>query len=142
MAKQTRQIRGVNIQSSPGRGTSFEHQESIDDSLLPDAAELTKLKELDPNIIEWIKERTAKEQDARLDFNDRKMAILEKSSTRTFNIDVLTIFCAFFIIVLGMLFSYVLIEKGLTIVGSVFAGATILLAANAFLNFRKKNKDK
>ena len=142
MAKQTRQIKGVNLPSSPGRGTSFEHQESIDDSLLPDASELSKLKELDPSIIEWIKERTAKEQDARLDFNHRKMAILEKNASRTFNIDILTIIIAFSIIILGMLFSYFLIEKGLTIVGSIFAGGTIILAANAFLNFRKKQKDK
>lgn len=141
MAKQVRQTRGVNVPTPSGRGTTFEHQESIDDSLLPDANELSKLKELDSNIIEWIKDRTAKEQDARLDFNNRKMTLLEKSSSRSYKIDLFTIICAFLIILLGMLFSYVLIEKGLTTVGSIFAGATIILAANAFLNFKKKNKE-
>ncbi|MBA2612542.1 MAG: hypothetical protein H0U95_11260 [Bacteroidetes bacterium] len=137
MAKQTRQVKGTNVVSHQGKGTSFEQHESFDDSLLPDATELAKLKELDPEIIHWIKARTEKEQDGRLDFNSRKMSILESGTKRSYRVDIYTISCAFVIIVLGMGFSCFLIDRGEKITGTVFAGATILLAANSFLNFRK-----
>ena len=137
MAKQSVKKSAVNVPGGAGR-FSIEHQESYDDSLLPDAIELAKLKEVDDSIVEWIKERTAKEQDGRLDFNKRKMILLEVGSKRKFLIDLITIFCAFAIIMVGMLFSYYLIDKNQTTVGTIFAGATLVFAANAFLNFRKK----
>ena len=138
MAKHHKSIKGHQLVSNRGQGASFEHQESIDDSLLPDALELSKLKELDPDIISWIKERTAKEQDARLSFNDRKMTVIERAQTKTFTIDIIALVLAFFIIMGGMLFSYLLISLGQVVTGSVFAGVTILFAANSFLNFRKR----
>lgn len=140
MAKQTRELKGTNIENQQGKGTSFIHHESIDDSLLPDSQELSKLKELDPYVIDWVKERTAKEQDARLEFNSRKMSLLEESSKRTYKIDIFTISCAFLIIMAGMAYSYFLLEKGQTLVSTIFAGVTIVFAANSFLNFRKKNQ--
>ncbi len=138
MAKQTRHIRGQNIVAKTGRGASFEHHESFDDNLLPDSEELAKLKVLDPNIIDWVKERTAKEQDSRIDFNNRKMLLLEKSSSRHFTLDVLSILSAFVVIVAGMCFSYFLLINQHVITSTAFAGATIVFAANAFLSFRKK----
>ncbi len=120
---------------------TYEQNETFDDSLLPDAIELEKLKELDPDIINWIKERTAKEQDARHDFNDRKLKLFEKSSTRFFSIDILTLFFAFAIVMSGMVFSYFLIINDMKTQGTIFAGATIILAATAFLRFRKVDKE-
>ena len=139
MAKQTRAIKGINVNGLQGRGATFEHLESYDDSLLPEAEELEKLKLVDPNIIEWIKTRTEKEQDARLDFNSRKMKILEGSTRKTFQIDIITLLFAFLIIICGMGLSAFLIHENQTITGTIFGGATIIIAANAFLNFRKKN---
>lgn len=121
-----------------GQGASFEQQESIDDSLLPEATELAKLKELDGEVITWIKSRTEKEQDARLDFNARKMTLIEKAQRKAFTIDIVAISAAFLIVMSGMVFSYFMIQKDLVIQGSLFAGATIFLAANSFLNFRKR----
>lgn len=48
MAKQSRSVRQSHAISNQGRGTSYEQHESYDDSLLPDSAELSRLKELDP----------------------------------------------------------------------------------------------
>ena len=139
MAKQTRQVKGVNIVAEQGKGSSFEHHESIDDSLLPDALELGKLKELDENILDWIKERTAKEQDNRLDYNHRKMALVENNHSRLFILDIVSILAAFLIIIAGMVFSYFLLINHQIITSTIFAGATIVFSATAFLNFRKKN---
>jgi uncharacterized membrane protein len=142
MAKHQIQKRQSNVVSSKGQGVSYEHQESIDDSLLPDAQELARLKEVDPSVMEWIKERTAKEQDARLDFNDRKMRVIERGQKMAYTVDLVAIVAAFVITMSGMGFSYYLIKANQIITGSVFAGATILFAANAFLNFRKKDSHK
>ncbi|MFY0598600.1 MAG: hypothetical protein JXR03_02940 [Cyclobacteriaceae bacterium] len=139
MAKHHRQTKQSNVVGRHGQGVSYEHQESIDDSLLPEANELASLKELDPDVMSWIKERTAKEQDARLDFNDRKMGLLEKGQKMSYRVDIIAILSAFIITMSGMIFSYILIQANQIITGSVFAGATILFAANSFLNFRKKN---
>ena len=138
MAKQTRHIKGTTITNNEGKGSVFVHHESIDDSLLPDSQELTKLKELDPNIMDWIKERASKEQDARLEFDRRKISLLENNSKRSHYVDFFTISCAFLIILACMVFSYFLLEKGQSITSTIFAGITIILAANSFLNFRKK----
>ncbi len=141
MAKHHIQKRQSNVVSHKGQGVSFEQQESIDDSLLPDAEELAKLKELDGDVINWVKERTAKEQDARLDFNNRKMTLVEKGQRMAFTVDIIAIGAAFIITMSGMAFSYFLIQANQIVTGSVFAGATILFAANSFLNFRKKNQN-
>lgn len=80
---------------------------------------------------------TEREQTARIDFNSRKMGLLEGSTKKAYNIDRLTVMLAFIIIIAGMAFSYLLISVGQVITGSIFGGVTIILAANSFLNFRK-----
>ena len=120
-----------------GQGALLEHQVSYDDSLLPDAVELEKLIAIDPEIMSWIKERTSKEQDARIEFNQRKMALLEYNAKTHHKESNLTVTFAFLIIVLGMLFSFALIYFKLTVVGTIFAGGTIIFAANAFIRYRK-----
>jgi hypothetical protein len=140
MAKVNRNVRGRQLVSQQGQGSTFEHQESYDDSLLPDAEELTKLKVLDNDIMPWLKERTAKEQDSRLDFTNRRMALLEKSQARAYRVDQTSIILAFIIMMSGMGFSYLLLTKDKILEGSIFAGATIFFAVRAFLNFRKNSE--
>ncbi len=141
MSKQFKQIKGSQAVGPKGQGASFEHQESYDDSLLPDAQELTKLQALDPDIMPWIKDRTAKEQDARHDFNNRRLALLEKGQSRAYRVDLLSIILAFIIMMTGMWFSYALISLDKVLYGSVFAGLTIFFAVKSFLNFRKNNSE-
>lgn len=106
--------------------------------MLPDAIELEKLKTLDPTIIDWIKERTAKEQDGRLDFNSRKMSLLENGQKCAVKVDMYSMTCALLIILAGMGLSAYLIHEGSNTTGTIFAGGTIIMAVASFLNFRKK----
>lgn len=137
MAKRNRSVKRTDVQGPKGNGVSYEHQESFDDNLLPDAAELERLHNLDPDIMEWMKATTGKEQSARHDFNSRKIGLFESSQKKSFRMDILQATYAFIIILSGMFFSYLLIEREEVIYGSIFAGGTILFAANAFLKFRK-----
>jgi uncharacterized membrane protein len=139
MAKVNKQIRGRHVSS--GQGASFEQQESYDDSLLPDAEELIKLQNIDSNIMPWIKERTAKEQDARHDFTDRRMTLLEKAQSRAYKVDLVSIILAFIIMMSGMYFSYLLIGKDKILESSLFAGATIFFSVRSFLNFNRNKSN-
>lgn len=133
--KQTSSKRGV---QKGDNQVAFEQQDSIEENLLPPFEELKNLQTLDPNIIQWIKDRTEKEQDARLDFNDRRMGLVEKGQKMGYRMDMTTVICALIVILSGMLFSFFLILNDKDVLGTIFAGGTILFSVYAFLNFRRK----
>jgi len=111
----------------------------VDDSLLPTAEELAKLKELDPDIMTWIKDRCVVEQDARVDFHKNRM-VLAKYDVKWFHRNNLfSMLLVFFIAVLGLLLAYLLISNGHTVVGSIF-GATGL--AVMLFSMRKSPNNK
>lgn len=138
MSKSHRILRHTKAVTNNGEGQMYEHSETYDDHLLPDATELGKLKDLDPTIIEWVKDKSGKEQGFRHKFEDKKVRVILRSSKMAFVLDLVTCFYAFIIVILSMYFSYYLIENNQTLMGTVFAGGTMILTANAFLNFRKK----
>jgi len=137
MAKAHQKIQGKAIATREGQGTSFEQEASYDDTLLPDALELQRLQALDPTIMDWIKARTEREQDMRHEFSRHKMKLVDRGQRMAVRVDVLTIFCAFFIMMAGMGLSAFLLYSSRVLEGSIFAGATLFFAAKAFLNFRK-----
>jgi uncharacterized membrane protein len=67
---------------------------------------------------------------------DREVKIREGSGTKLFTIDILTLIFAFTIITGGGYATFYLVINGFNIAGSLFGGATLLLSAKAFLNFR------
>ncbi len=63
------------------RGDAIVEQNvSIDDSLLPSAVELEKLKEIDPSIVPWIMARAEQEQNARHAWNRAKSEIMSSDN--------------------------------------------------------------
>ena len=142
MAKRNKTIKATHLEGPQGAGISFEHSESFDDNLLPEAEELARLKMLDPDIIEWIKATTSKEQAARHDSNSRKIKIIESAQAKAYRMDRFQVICASIIILAGMGLSAFLILKDQIIVGSIFGGATIVVAANSILKFGKQQPPK
>lgn len=127
--------------SSTGNGVALEHNTVYDDSLLPAADELCKLHALDPTIISWIKERTEKEQDARIDFNKRRPTL----ALREINYSAIITFVGLLVsaaIIAGVFYlSYRLIIDGHENAGMLFGGGDvigILMVINKF----KLRKDK
>ena len=129
MGKSSRQIKAA----QRGNTSAIEHIETTDDSFLPEAAELAKYKEVDPECVNWLKARAEQEQAARINFNERRMSLFENSNSR--------VIFAFVIIMSGMAFSSFLIYSGLKTQGTLFAGTTIVIAALAFLRFRKSSSE-
>lgn len=138
MAKSHQRIHSKAVATHDGQGASYEHIQSYDDSLLPEATELQRLKELDPGIIDWIKSRTEKEQDMRHAWMRSKMDIVEKAQKRAYIVDLIVIITAFLVMLAGMGFSALLILHNQIVTGSIFGGITIVIAVRAFLNFRRQ----
>jgi hypothetical protein len=95
----------------------------VDDSLLPTAEELAKLKELDPDIMFWMKERCVIEQNARIDFNKNQMRLAKKDVGWFHFNNLMSMLFVFFVAIIGLGMSYFLITKNYTLAGSIF-GAT------------------
>jgi len=138
MAKQQRQNRlAKNIKGE----IMLEQQDSIDDSLLPSAVELEKLKEIDPSIIQWIKERAEIEQNARIEFNKKQTDISEYHihKTHNFNSTALVFSFILFLVILGLSAFFVI--KELPVTGTIFGGTAIITAIIFFLKATTKSKN-
>lgn len=120
-------------------GVAVEQTSVYDDSLLPPAEELAKLQQIDPNCINWIKNRTEIEQDARIKFNNDKIGLMRKDMNLTASQNVLCIIVAFVIIMSGLACSAYFVYKGLNVEGSVFGGSTLVFAGLIFLKSNSKN---
>ncbi len=119
---------------------AVEQHNSYDDNPFPDAEELSKLKALDPNIIEYLKERGKREQDGRLDFNDRRMKVVEKSEGRTFTLNITALYMAYSLIIITMGAAIYFLINNLPWPGSITGGVSIYLIIQAFLASNKSQK--
>lgn len=123
---------------SNSQGLTFEQKTVVDDNLLPSADELAKLNEVSKDIIPWIMERTEKEQDARIKFNEDRMHLSEKDLKFAHKYNMTALIMAFLIVILFLSASFYLIISGKEIIGSIFAGGTIVGIISYFLNSKKK----
>ncbi|MDR1896078.1 MAG: hypothetical protein LBR10_04720 [Prevotellaceae bacterium] len=124
------------------KGIATKHQVAIeqhtvvDDSLLPPAEELLKLKEIDPNIINWMLSRAEKEQDSRLSFNTERIKLAKSEH----GLVKLSLILAFVLAISGMILSAVFIYFGKEITGTIFGGASMIMCIQSFLKFGRKEK--
>lgn len=141
MAKQQRTQKQTSVQHKNGNGYQQEHTEVFDDNLLPDAAEIKQLHDIDPDIITWLKSRAEKEQDFRHAAFNQRTKILEQDVKGSIRINMLGVIFAFIIIMSGMAFSTFLVYSGSVIAGTIFSGLTIVYAASLFLKKKTKVKE-
>lgn len=124
------------------RGDSIVEQNvSIDDSLLPSALELEKLKDIDPSIIPWIMARAEQEQNARHAWNKNQSEIMTSDMIKTHRFNFTAIILAFilFLAVIGA--SVFFVAKGMNLEGSIFGGTAIITGIVFFLRVIHKNRD-
>lgn len=109
--------------------TTLEHNTIVEDSLLPPAEELKKLEDISPGIIEWIKNRTVTEQDARIEFNKDRVRLAKYDLERSHQFNFRSLMFGFILLLVFMGLSTYLITTGFNIAGSVFGGTTLVVAA-------------
>lgn len=123
---------------SDHRGLTFEQRTVVDDNLLPPAEELAKLNDISKEILPWIMSRTEKEQDARISFNENRMRLSEKDLNFAHRYNMIALIMAFVIVILFLAASFYLIISGKEVLGTLFAGGTIVGIISYFLNSKKK----
>ncbi|MDR0618828.1 MAG: hypothetical protein LBG17_02895 [Bacteroidales bacterium] len=119
-----------------GKRGAIEQRTSTEDNFLPSAEELSKLKDIDSTAIDWIKSRTEKEQDARINFNKRNMDLAHKEV----NFVGIALFMAFLlsVLILGAAAFFVYLDK--EVFGSIFGGVGIFVCVQSFLRFGQRKK--
>ena len=123
---------------SDHRGLTLEQRTVVDDNLLPPAEELAKLNDISKEILPWIMNRTEKEQDARISFNENRMRLSEKDLNFAHRYNMIALIMAFVIVILFLAASFYLIISGKEVLGTLFAGGTIVGIISYFLNSKKK----
>ncbi|GHT38626.1 hypothetical protein AGMMS49965_02600 [Bacteroidia bacterium] len=114
----------------------IEQQTIVDDNLLPCAEELSKLKDIDPLIIEWILQRSEKEQDTRLNFNIERIRLAHKEM----NIANTSLWLAFSLAIAIFVLSGFFIYLGKEIAGTVFGSVGVFVVVQSFLRFGRKEQ--
>ena len=137
MAKQSRRAQVSRSKNHQGHVV----EEVFDDHLLPDASEIKKLSELDPNIIQWLKERAEKEQDFRHKTFNSKVKLVSKTERGLRWVNYLGLLCSFVLLGGGMFLSYTLITDEHEILGSVFSGVMLISIASIFMSKVKSNNN-
>ncbi len=125
-------------QRKTNNGVINHQQMVIESSMLPSAEELSRLKEVEPKLIDLIISATEKEQEARLKFNNDQVKLANKDLNGVVIPNILSPIFAFIIIVLGMFFAAYLIHEGSKTEGTIFGGAMIIGAAALFMKRNKK----
>lgn len=118
--------------------TSFEE----DDNLLPKPEELQKYIELDPDFMNWIKDRCDIEQRARIKHRDDNVSIVKSTNNKLFTIDILSLVLSTTLMSLLIYLSYRLIMNGHEEIGTVLGSASVIVFAVRILNFRRPKPDK
>ena len=137
MAKQSRKAQLT--RSNTHQGHTIE--EVFDDNLLPDATEIQKLSELDPNIMTWLKERAEKEQEFRHGAFNQRLEIVSKTERGSRLINYLGLFFSFLLLSGGMYLSYTLIIEKHEFIGSIFSGVMLIAIASIFMSKVKSNNN-
>jgi uncharacterized membrane protein len=141
MVKQSQQNR---LAKNNKNELMVEQNLTIDDSLIPTASELEKLKEIDPNIITWILSRAEIEQNARLDFNKESLNINRDNVKKVHRFNFTALIFGFVLFILILSVSTFFVIKGMEVEGTIFGGSAILAGVIFFIkaaNQNHKNRD-
>ena len=125
-----------------GPNTIMEQRMELDDSMLPAAEELAKLKAVKPELVDWVMARAEKEQEARIDFNKKRVKLASRDINGTICVNVMSLVFAFLIIIGGMAATLWTLREGMTVAGTIFAGTTLVGAAALFTRIPKQGKKK
>lgn len=134
MSKAQKIIKQTNVKHPNVVGHQIEHSETVDDNLLPDAAEIERLHKIDPSILDWLKKRAEQEQTFRHEFHNYRADLIHDNERNNRLLNTMGLIFAFLIFMAGMGLGFWLINKDHTITGTIFSGGTLLAGAGMFIN--------
>ena len=138
MAKQEIRTTQTNVHTPDANGQQLEQTFTVEDSFLPSPVELKAYLEINPAIVELLIKASKEEQVHRHYMDRQKIKTINRDSRSVHIINLTGMFLAFLVMITGMALSAYLIYKGMDITGTMFGGATIIMAVFAFLKQAKK----
>lgn len=124
MSKATRQIKAAKVQGV----ARVEHTETFDDHLLPDAVEIEKLHQMDPKILEWLKDRAEQEQKFRHNAYESRIALHDKHNKREHDTTRWGLLIYLILVLVCVTGAFILVREGKNLAGSLFGGTGVILA--------------
>lgn len=138
MGKYNRQIKAAH--DTGNQMARVEQTETIDDNLLPDAAEIEKLRAIDPDIMSWLKTRAEKEQEFRHSAFDKKIVLTDKNSKREHDTARIALLIYFVLVIICVVAAFVLLYQGKKLEGSIFGGAGVIIAFAVLVSSKSSSK--
>ena len=143
MAKTEFKNKQTQVAAQNSRGQQVEQTVIYDDSCLPTPQELSEYKAIDESIIIFLLETGRKEQEHRHKIDLEKIKSINKESRKIFSINWWGMFFAFIVMLSGFAFAAYLIYLDKNIIGTIFGGTSLIVAASIFVGFRPyKNSTK
>jgi uncharacterized membrane protein len=131
MAKQTQQNR---LAKNNRNELMLEQSTTYDDSFLPAASEMEKLKEIDPNIIQWILSRAEMEQNARIEYNREIIDINRFNLKKEHRFNTTALFLAFVLFIFALGISAFFVIRGFEVQGTIFGGSALIMGVVFFIS--------
>ena len=128
-----------------GKPVLYEQNMMIDDTILPNADELAKLKDIDPSLVKWVTSRCEQEQNFRHDFSQGQLNLAKRELNGNISLHWACLLMVFFLIGGALAASVYMLIIGVDVAGSIFAGGTVIGIAIAFsrlLPSKKRTKEK
>jgi uncharacterized membrane protein len=141
MAKQKSKQQANILDPKTGHGMQLIRSDEHDDTPLPSADELAKYKALHPEVVPWLMKISEKEQDHRHSFENSRIKLVNDVNSKLYTIDIIRIVCAFIIVISGFLLSGILLYNDKLLIGSLFAGTTMLGAVAMFLKSKREETE-
>ena len=130
---------------SSGKPVLYEQNMMIDDTIIPNAEELAKLKEVDPSLVRWVTSRCEQEQNFRHDFSRSQLKLANKELNGNISLHWACLIMVFLLILGALGASVYMLIIGISLAGSIFAGGTvigIIIAFSKLLPSRNKSQTK
>ena len=128
-----------------GNPVLVERNMTIDDTIIPNADELAKLKEVDPTLVQWVTSRCEQEQNFRHKFSHDQIGLAKKELHGNISLHWACLIMVFLLILGALGASVYMLIQGVNLAGSIFAGGTVIGIAIAFaklLPTRNNNQSK
>lgn len=140
MAKQQLKQKETEVSMQGGVGKQLERTLTVDDNSLPSPQELAAYKEIDPNIVKFLIESAAKEQDHRHKTDIIKLSVIKKSDARTGRMNWWGMFFAFLSIVVLVVLSAFALYLDRPWFASMLGVGSIISVATIFINRGKQGR--
>jgi uncharacterized membrane protein len=130
---------------SSGKPVLYEQNMMIDDTIIPNAEELAKLKDVDPSLVQWVTSRCEQEQNFRHDFSRSQIGLAKKELNGNISLHWACLIMVFLLILGALGASVYMLIVGINVAGSIFAGGTvigIIIAFSKLLPSRNKSQVK